>query len=162
MTAPETALTNEIIYREACVAWRDNRLEDLPLMIESALRAAGFCIAGTVSELTHSEPMKQNLASMIECRLAAIESSLWRVEVSLALQELRMADAMDDILAKLSEEDDAVTAVSLAIDKLLELVKAAGNDPAKVQAVIAKIQAQKDAIAAAAMKGTQADQPPAT
>lgn len=76
---------------------------------------------------------------------------------ALTRMENEMADNMDTVLAALNDNDDEVEAIGMAIDKLVQLVKDAGNDPAKVAAALAKISQHREALVAAILRGTPSD-----
>lgn len=103
----------------------------------------------------HDEPWRL-LGGMLEHRFDRLESLL-----RLVLQkEAQIMSIADDIVAEVTGETDAVTALSAVVDRLVAAVEAAGTDGPKLQAALASIKANKAAIVAATLKGTPAEPTP--
>lgn len=62
--------------------------------------------------------------------------------------------AIDELKNEVTPLTDAVTAVAAVIDGLVARLEEAGDDPAEIREVIAGMKANRDALAAAALKGT--------
>lgn len=67
--------------------------------------------------------------------------------------------AIDELKAEVAPITDAVTAVSAAIDGLVAQLEEAGDDPVEIREVIASMKANREALVAAALKGTPAAPP---
>ena len=98
----------------------------------------------------------------IEQALKRVEQkldSLYLIVRLLVRLEIGQMAKMDDVITALGEETNAVIAVGQVVDNLVALVQAAGTDQAKIDAALATITANRDAIVAATLRGTPAAPP---
>lgn len=77
-----------------------------------------------------------------------------RIDRRTSRMEVFEMAAMDDLLTQLKAETDAEQAVLALVNGLVAQVAAAQGDPAKIQAAIAQMKANTDALVAATLAGT--------
>lgn len=63
-------------------------------------------------------------------------------------------DAIDELKAEVAKNTDATGSIVTVIDTLLARLEAASDDPDEIRAEIATMKANRDALVAAALKGT--------
>ncbi len=66
---------------------------------------------------------------------------------------------IDDVVTAVSEETTEVGSIVLLLGQLHDMLVAAGTDPAKLQAVLDAVNANKNALAAAALANTPSAPP---